>query len=103
MPVKTVTTAATRVALATTTFKVARLTIQRQAANTGTIFVGFPVDLLGSGNTVSSTVYDCYLDANNPSVTYGMGDTEGNTIDLTAVWLDASVSGEGVAYFVEPI
>lgn len=102
MPVKNVTTAGTRVTLASAKTLGSRLTIQRRSANTGTIFVGIP----GIGNTgaaVSSSAYDCYLDASNPSVTVGLGETKGNSIDASLVYIDAGTNGDGVAWFVEPI
>lgn len=102
MPVKNVTTAGTRVQLTTTRSLCARLTLQWKPANTSTtsIYVGFPGGQ-GVGNLVSSTVYDLVLNSGNTSVTIGMGQTYGNSIDPTGIWLDSSASGEGVTWFAE--
>ena len=100
MPWKSVTTAGTRVQLSTTRKIVSALTLQWRPANTGSIYVGFP----GTDNTgaaVASTAYDCILNTGNQSVTLGMTRGVVLMVDLSEVWLDSSVSGEGVAYFVE--
>lgn len=103
MPLKTVTAAATRVQLTTTSTAAARVTLQRIATNTGKIYIGYAGMGLNSGALVSSTVYDCYLDASNPSVTFGEGETGHNTVDAQNIWLDADTNGEGVAFFLEQI
>jgi hypothetical protein len=104
MPLKTVTTAGTRVQLSTTSKRAARITLQRLAANTGTIYVGLVNAMAGNtGASVASSAYDAYLDASNPSITFGMGETGGNPIDANMIYLDTSVNGEGVAYFLEAI
>ena len=75
-----VTTAGTRVVLASSQ-RVYSVTVKALAANTGTIYVG--------GSTVSSTTG--FQLAASESVSMDIG-------NLATVYLDASVSGEGVSY-----
>lgn len=77
---KLVTTAGTRVQLPT--YACREVTIIAKKANTGVIYVG--------GIDVSSTVYGCPLDPKE-SVTLSVSNTN-------LVYIDASVSGEGVSY-----
>jgi hypothetical protein len=87
---KTVTTAGTRVPLATTTFMVNQLTISPLATNTGTIYFG--------DSSVSSTV-GLHIKKTDPSVWLGSSQIDGrdDSIDLSKVYIDASVNGDGVS------
>jgi hypothetical protein len=76
----TVTTHGTRVALATAQ-AVSSVTIKALAANTGTIYVG---------NTAVSSANGFQL-AKSDSVSLDI-------TDLSTVWIDSSVDGEGVTY-----
>jgi hypothetical protein len=76
----TVTTAGTRVVLASAQV-ITSVTVKALAANTGTIYVG--------GTTVAST--NGFQLAASQSVSLDI-------TDLSTIWLDASVSGEGVTY-----
>jgi hypothetical protein len=77
----TVTTAGTRVQLLTSSTPAKSVTIKALIGNTGHIYVG--------NNFVSSTV-GFVLEA---------GDTVSlNFADLSNIWLDCSVNGEGVTY-----
>jgi len=78
--VQNVTTAGTRVQLPN--FPCREVTIIAKRTNTGYIFVG--------GSDVSSTVYGAELAAND-SITIAVNNTN-------LIWIDASVSGEGVSY-----
>lgn len=78
----------------------ARVTLQRKPANTGKIYIGLP-GTNNTGSAVTSTAYDIYLDASNPSYTVGMGQTNGNGTDLSSIWINADNSGEGVSFAVE--
>lgn len=103
MPVKTITTAGTRVQLNTATSPALKygktLTIERDPANSGAyVFVGFQLPN-GVGNTVSSTVFDAKLSAAVPSVSFGVGN-EGDYVDSSLVWLDASTNGDKVSWFL---
>lgn len=88
----TVTTAGTRVQLSATQILAVSVSIQAKAANTGVIYVGGP--------TISSS----------RGVALSAGDTlallpmarHNEYYDLRAIWLDASVNGEGVAYAYRP-
>jgi len=88
---KTVTTAGTREQLTTNTVKTPSIVIQALAANTNRVFIG--------NNTVSSTTHFVSLPAggsvNLSSVDFGLGEAQ---IDLSAIWLDVTTSGEGVVY-----
>lgn len=101
MPIKNVTTSGTEVALTSTRSPCHRITIRAKSGNTGVIYVGWPAGVFsGSGSSVSTTVYDAFLAAGE-AVTWGGGDAKGNDIAAGDVYLDASVSGEGVAFFLE--
>lgn len=88
----TVTTAGTRVQLSATQILAVNVSIQAKAANTGVIYVGGP--------TISSS----------RGVALNAGDTlallpmarHNEYYDLRSIWLDASVSGEGVTYAYRP-
>lgn len=104
MPLKTVTTAGTRVQLTTTQTPAARITLQYLGNTAGsTVYVGVGTNGVNTGAAVASNAYDAFLNAANPSLTLGMGETGGDTADANNVWLDASANGEGVAWFVEQI
>ena len=105
MPITNVTTAGTRVQLTTSSAPAARITVQRKAANTQKIYIGIAGNSGGinTGASVSSSAYDAYLDASNPSLTVGLGETMGNVYDAQNIWIDSDVNGEGVAWFVENI
>jgi len=89
---KAVTTAGTRVQLSSTQILVVSLSIQASSSNTGVIYVGGP--------TISST----------RGVALSAGDTlallpmarQNEYYDLRSIWLDASVSAEGVTYAYRP-
>lgn len=106
MPIKRIGAAGTReriVAASTpANVQIARLTIQWLAANAGSVYLGFPGPN-NAGAIVSSTVYDCILNATTPSVTVGLGETKGNATSLSDVWWDADNDNEGFSYFVEQI
>jgi hypothetical protein len=78
--VQNVTTATTRVQLPA--YACREVTIIAKRGNTGYIYVG--------GNDVSSTVYGAEL-ASKDSVTIAVSNTN-------LIYIDASVSGEGVSY-----
>lgn len=84
---------ATSVTLPTERF-CARVTITAKPANTGYVYVG--------ESDVSSTVFAFRLAASE-SVTLGMGETRGNSIDLATVYIDTSVNDEGVDFYAEQI
>lgn len=88
---RTVTTAGTEVALKTTTFKVRNFAIKALHANTGFIYVG-------RNGVTSSTGYP--LDAGE-SVAAAAIMTRGSdgSYDLSQIYIDSSVNGEGVAVF----
>lgn len=103
MPVTTITTAGTRVQVSTTVQFGARLTLQWVGVTaTSKVFVGVP-GKLNSAALVSATVYDCFLNAANPSVTIGIGETLKSGLVIHAFWLDSDTNGEKVAWFVEDI
>lgn len=80
---KTVTTAGTRVQLATTT-SCRRVHIQAKEANTGKIFIG--------GNAVSSTSGIFLFPTTSITL---------NISDLDEVYIDSEVNGEGVIFTYE--
>ena len=103
MPITLVAAAGTRVPLtATANISGARITLQRLAANVGTIYVGIP-SIGNTGALVSSILYDAYLDASNPSITIGMGETMADSARADLINIDAGTNGDGVAWFVENI
>ena len=88
---KTVTTAGTSEALAATNFLLwASLTIVAKDNNTGRVYVG---GLISS--TVASTTNRGLAAGDVLEIT----PSRGHSIDLSAVYLDVSVSGEGVDYY----
>lgn len=87
---KTVTTAGTRVQLSATSVAVESVTIQPKAANTGTIYVGGPSVSSSNGTRLPSPA------TSNSSITFTRD--EDGIDELSDIWLDASVSGEGVVF-----
>ena len=81
---QTVTTAGTRVQLSTSSVPCKKVNIQAKVANTGSIYVG--------GSTVSSTRGIELLPLSSIQMTPS---------DLNLVYLDSSVSGEGVIFIYE--
>jgi hypothetical protein len=77
---KAVTTAGTRVALASAQ-PITSVTVKALAGNTGTIYVG--------GSNVASA--NGFQLAKSESVSLDI-------LDLSTVWIDSSVDGEGVTY-----
>jgi hypothetical protein len=88
---KDVTTAGTRVALASSATLAVSVMIQAKSTNTGPIYIG--------GSTVSSTSYGARLTAGNslsiemPDM--GMGGSY--EVDLSEIYIDAGTNGEGVS------
>jgi hypothetical protein len=86
---KTVTTAGTREQLTTSEVKSPSVSIQALRANTNTVFIG--------NNQVSSTTHFVSLAAGGTTVlsaeAFGLA---GAQIDLSQIWLDVGVNGEGV-------
>lgn len=86
---KTVTTAGTRIQLTTNEVNVVYLIIQALTGNTGRIYIG--------NNQVASTssFVDLAPDSSISldSAQLGLGDAK---LDMSKIWLDSSVSGEGV-------
>lgn len=86
---KTVTTAGTREVLTTAQRHVSAVSIQAEADNSGAMYVG--------GDNVSST--NCLMvlspgaTVELDAVKLGLGDAK---IDLSSLWLDSAVSGDGV-------
>lgn len=96
---KSVTTAGTRVRLVAENDNpvarlCARVTITANSANTNPVFVG--------DAAVSSTAFGARLAADK-SFTIGLGETGGNSVDLTTIYLDATTNGEGVKFFAEQL
>lgn len=87
---KTVTTAGTAEALSSSSVKVVWVTIQAKLDNTGYIYVG--------ASTVSST-RGIVLQAGD-SFTFQTVERR-YTYDLSKIYIDASVSGEGVVWVAE--
>jgi hypothetical protein len=84
-----VTTAATRVPLTTANLKVPSVTIQAEVSNTGQVYVG--------DSSVSATNCGIELDSGD-SITIdaaSLGSTDA-LISLSDIWLDVSVSTDGV-------
>jgi len=83
--------AGTEVRLTATPTLVSKVLIVAKDGNTGNIFVG--------GALVSSTSYGVTLTAGE-SVSLSAGDVQAEVglIDLSTIWIDCSVSGEGVSY-----
>lgn len=78
--VQNVTTAGTRIQLPN--YPCREVTVIAKRGNTGSIYVG--------GNDVSSTVYGVELQSLD-SFTFQVSNT-------SVIWIDASVSGEGISY-----
>mgnify|MGYP001567339441 FL=1 len=88
---KTVTSAGTSEALAATNFLLWNaLTIVAKDNNTGRVYVG---------GLISSTVASTTNRGMGPGDTLILRPSRGHSIDLSAVYLDVSVSGEGVDYY----
>lgn len=85
---KAVTTAGTRVQLTATVTNAYGLRIKAIKANTGHIYVG--------DSTVSATVGD-FLEPAETLSSVPSFDSQSIPVDLTQIWLDSSVSGEGVS------
>ena len=87
---KTVTTAGTQVQLTTSDIRVPAIIIQAERSNTGYIYIG--------DSEVSSSNYGVDLGAADSqtitSQTFGLA---GATISLKDIWIDASVSTDGVS------
>ena len=86
---KAVTTAGTREQLTTASLKVPAVMIQAEVSNTGQVYAG--------DNQVSATDCGVELDSGD-SITISaaeLGWAEGK-IDLSTIWLDVSVSTDGV-------
>lgn len=86
---KTVTTAGTAEAISTSGLRPEKVVIQADPANTGKIFVG--------DSTVSST--NCFVSlAAGEKIELDIGDFDSGATgwDMDNIYIDASVSGEGV-------
>lgn len=98
--VKTVATAGVREKLATgdlPNIRVRSVTITAEADNTGSVYVG--------GGNVSSTVYGKELKAGE-SVDISVEQRaweRGESVNLSRIWLDVSVNGDGVSYLTERV
>jgi hypothetical protein len=93
---KTVTTAGTIVQVTTTPTNLNGLVIQALAANTGQIYVGL-------SNLVKSTLVGCLYVIGKPPTAFGelpryivQSGVSVAPVDLSVIWLDSDVSGEGV-------
>jgi hypothetical protein len=78
------------------------ITVQRDPANTGALYVGWPTPN-GVGGAVSSTNYDAILGpgtpaSGEPGVTLD-GDAQGTFIDASLCWVRPAVSGEGGSWY----
>jgi hypothetical protein len=98
--VKTVTAAGTREKLATgdiEDMRVRGVTITALSSNTGVVYVG--------GSNVSSSVYGKELKAGESVDIYVDHEAwkTGESINLSKIFLDVSVSGEGVSYLTERV
>lgn len=86
---KTVTTAGTRVQLTTLGVKSPTVSIQALRGNTNVVYIG--------NNTVSSATHFISLAAGGTCVLsadlFGLA---GAQIELSTIWIDSAVSGEGV-------
>ncbi len=85
---KTVTTAGTAVTLTAANTIVKWVTIQALSSNTGTICVGGSSVLAASKNGTCLTAGQAAPMYNMPGFPY----------DLSAIWIDSTVNGEGVSY-----
>ena len=83
---KTVTTAGTRVQLLTATTNVYWVDIQADCDNTGNIFVGDST----ASSSVGITLRPCTVLPISP------GAVARDALNLTNIWIDSSVNGEGV-------
>lgn len=94
---KTVTTAGVREILGTSVTPVRSILITALSTNTGVVYVG--------GQDVSSTVYGKALRANEALDISVPQDAwaKGEAINLSKIWLDVDVSGEGVSYLTEHV
>jgi hypothetical protein len=72
------------------------ITVERDPANTGMLFVGFPGPN-GVAGAVSSTNYDAVLDENVPGV--AIEGEPGALIDASLCWVRPEQSGEGGSWF----
>ena len=90
---QTVTTAGTPVALSATSLKVASAIVQAKMANTKRIAVA-GAEVLFSTNTGGIIGAPASATATPPSIT--ISGSQGRTIDLSTVYIDAELNGEGV-------
>lgn len=89
---KTVTAAGTAERLSSTSIEVLAASIQVESDNTGVIVIG--------GSTVSVTDYGSYLPVPTAGATppaFNLARPDKGNIDLMDVWIDSSVSGDGVS------
>jgi len=84
---RVVTTAGVRVALSAVPLKAAQIAIRAKSANSGIIYVG--------GNDVDTNGYRLLT---QDTLAYGdiVNQNADRQVDLTQIFIDASVSGEGV-------
>lgn len=96
---KAVSTSGTEVRLVDTTTEAlgrccAKLTVTANTLNTDKIYLGT--------SSVSTSAFGVSLEADQ-SHTFGPGDGGGNSVDLSNIWIDAGVNGEGVKFIGEQI
>ena len=91
--VKNVTTANTPVQITATSTVVHSLWIQARTTNTGLVAMGWSNAVRASG-TVNAPVL-----AAGQSVTIKQGRRSNQEFDISDLWFDAAVNGEGVTYF----
>lgn len=96
--IKTVPVAGTRAPLATgfpNVVRVRSVTITALSTNGGLVYIG--------GTDVSSTVYGKELKAGDAVDIYveQRAWERGESVNLSKIWLDVSVNGEGVSYLTE--
>lgn len=85
---KAVTTAGTRVQLSTTSMTVRGFAVIAQAGNTGLIYVGGADVDSAKGNRLASGQSESWIAI--------ASSRQEDMYDLSRVWIDSSVSGEGV-------
>ena len=93
---KAVTTAGTRTALQSSVLQVHTAIIKANAANTGVIYVG-------DSSVASTNGYELSA-GEGVAIPLMLMPQTGSAVDLSAIYIDASVSGEGVsvAYLTRP-
>lgn len=87
---KTVTTAGTAVRLTTTNFMAISATIQALHSNTGRV-------CFGASNVLVSTNTGTCLSADQAGPLLEIGQPSGKPFDLSQIWIDSAVNGEGVS------